>query len=258
MIELTIQELDRLSVLVAANHDKSKHTFVTADLAAYLEWYWLRSAGHQLGSLIRTPPFEALHVQIKSRREFWCSVEGPVMGFVRVQRKHTDFNHLAWVRFRYQLQQALITSGFAQQWAKQIVGAIGELEDNIHTHSDAGHTGLLVFSVRANELECIVLDRGIGVLASLRSCPEFSSLQDHGSALKIALGDGNSRYGRTSGRGWGFHELFVGLVNSNAQLRFRSGDHLLSIEGDPTQSVAVVRQRAHGKGFMVALRATAT
>jgi anti-sigma regulatory factor (Ser/Thr protein kinase) len=248
-----------LSVLIAARHDVSKHQFITADLAAYLEWYWLRSAGHQLGSLIRTPQFEDLHVQLKARRETWWSADATSMGFIRVRRKHTDWSYLAWVQFRFELQRTLITSGFSQQWAKQIVGALGELEDNIHTHSDAAHTGLIVYRVSGEELECIILDLGVGVLASLRSCDEFGTLKDHGTALQIVLANGNSRYGTASGRGWGFHELFVGLVNSTARLRFRSGDHLLSIEGEPPHSLAAagIRQRAHGQGFMVALRATA-
>lgn len=245
-------------MLAAAGHNDGVHEFVTADLTAYLEWYWLRAAGHHLGSLIRTPPFEHLHLQLKSDRESWRSDTGPMMGFLRVRRNHTDTNYLVWVQFRYELQRALTNSGFGEQWAKQIVGAIGELEDNIHTHSDATQTGLLAYRVNEAVLECIVLDLGIGVLASLRQCDDFGFLKDHGTALQIALTDGNSRYGRGSGRGWGFHDLFVGLVNSNAQLRFRSGDHLLSIEGDhPDLAAAVIRQRAYGTGLMIAIRATA-
>lgn len=256
--ELTVQELDRLSVLVAARHDPEKRAFVTADLAAYLEWFWLRSAGHQLGSLVRTNSFEDLHRQLKSRRELWCSARAPAVGFVRIRRGHTDLNHTGWAQFRYELQRALTGSGFAKQWAKQLVGAIGELEDNIHFHSDAAHTGLIVYRVQDKELECIVLDRGIGVLASLRRCEDFNTLLDHGSALQIAVSNGNSRYGKSSGRGWGFNDLFVGLVNSKARLRFRSGDHLLSVEGDQLDlAAAVLRQRAHGKGLLVAIRATA-
>lgn len=255
---LTNLELDRLSVLVAAGRDVSGRDFVTEDLAPYLEWYWLRSAGHQLGTLLRTTLFDHLHLNLKAKAEFWCSPDLAI-GFVRVRRSHTDVTNLAWTTFRLNLQRALITAGFRERWAKQIVGAIGELEDNIHTHSFAVQTGLLAYHVRDRSLECVVLDRGIGVLASLRQCEEFSFLNDHGSALKIALGDGNSRYGTTSGRGWGFHELFVGLVNSNAHLRFRSGDHLLSIEGDrPDVAAAAIRQRAHGKGLLITLHATSS
>lgn len=247
-----------MSVMLAARQLLERRTFVTADLAAYLEWYWLRSAGHQLGALTHTTSFEHLHHQLKSNREMWWSADAPGMGFVRVRRKHTDDTHLPWVQFRYEFQRALTEAGFTKQWAKQIVGSIGELEDNIHTHSDATHTGLIVYMVRNGELECVVRDYGIGVLDSLRQCDDYNFLNDHGSALQIALTDGNSRYGQSSGRGWGFHDLFVGLVNSNAQLRFRSGDHLLSIQGDkPELAAAVIRQRAYGKGLLIAIRATA-
>jgi hypothetical protein len=256
--ELTTPELDHLSVRIAAGSDLGARAYITADLAAYLEWYWLRSAGHHLGVLNRTPEFEQLHIQLKSQRELWRSTGGLGMGFLRVRRTHTDTEYLPWVQFRYELERSLMRAGFAQQWAKQLIGAIGELEDNIHFHSESAQTGIIAYRVRERELECIVLDKGIGVLASLRRGDNFGHLQDHGSALQLALTDGTSRYGMNSGRGWGFRELFVGLVNSSANLRFRSGDHLLSIGGEkPELSAAVIRQRALGNGLLIAMRARA-
>lgn len=256
---LTIPELDRLSVLIRAGRGVGSANFVTMDLAPYLEWYWLRSAGHRLGMLTHTPPFEDFHLQLKSRQEIWFSGDSQAMGFIKILRIHTDSEHLAWVQFRFELQRAMIRSGFDEKWAKQMVGAIGELEDNIHTHSHAVQTGLIAYGVRDESVELIVMDRGIGVLASLRQGRDFGALEDHGVALQIALGDGNSRYGNSGGRGWGFHELLVGLANSSAHLRFRSGDHLLSIEGDtPELAAAVLRQQAFGNGLFVAVRAKAS
>lgn len=257
--KLTVQELDQVSILLAAQRDVSKREFITADLAAYCEWYWLRRANHRLGILTHTPEYENLHSELQSQRESWSRTSSPAMGFVRVRREHDDSEHLVWVQFRTELERALIGGGFTKQRAKQIVGALGELEDNIHLHSQDPRTGLLTYKVSGGELECVILDRGIGVLASLRQSNDFASLSDHGTALQTALAPGNSRFGAESGHGWGFRDLFVGLVNSNAQLRFRSGDHLLSIEGDPDQSLttARVQQRASGQGFLVALRAVA-
>jgi hypothetical protein len=256
--ELTPSELDQVSVRIAAGLELESRAYITTDLAAYLEWYWLRSAGHHLRGLSHTPEFEQLHLQLKSQRELWRSTGGLEMGFLRVRRMHTDTEYLPWVQFRFELERSLVSAGFAQQWAKQLIGAIGELEDNIHFHSESAGTGIIVYRVRNSELECIVLDKGIGVLASLRRCDSFGHLQDHGSALQLALTEGTSRYGLDSGRGWGFRDLFVGLVNSSASLRFRSGDHLLSIEGEkPELSAAVIRQRALGNGLLIAIRARA-
>jgi len=49
--------------------------------------------------------------------------------------------------------------------------------------------------------------------------------------LRLALTDGVSRYGKEAKRGAGFRPIFVGLANLAGSLRFRTGDHALTIEG---------------------------
>jgi hypothetical protein len=79
--------------------------------------------------------------------------------------------------------------------------------------------------------EFVVSDGGRGVLASLRSCPDYADLVDHGEALRLTLQDGVSRYGKGTSHGKGFRPLFKGLANLNGELRFRSGDQALTIDG---------------------------
>ena len=47
-------------------------------------------------------------------------------------------------------------------------------------------------------------------------------LQDAGEALKVAVEDGNSRFGRASGNGFGMGQIFRALANHDGELRFRS------------------------------------
>lgn len=250
---LTTARLDQLAARSFAGQPLGSHVFQTVELGAYLEWSWLRAAGNELGTLTRTAPFEDLHRHMRDGLDRWMTQTAPARGFIRVRRDHTDTADAAWTQFRYELQRAAIAAGFSPTWAKQIVGAVGELEDNIHWHSQDPASGILAYLGTGATLEFVVLDRGIGVLQSLRQSDEFAHISDHGTALKMALRDGHSRYGTDSGRGWGFHDLFVGLANRNARLRFRSGDHLLPLEGMTDLPAARLRQSATGQGLLIAV-----
>jgi hypothetical protein len=131
------------------------------------------------------------------------------------------------------------------------MGAMGEIRDNVAEHSQAAATGLVVFRSRSGSFEFAVADSGIGTLASLRTNPEYARLRDEGEALQCALTDGVSRFGKSAGRGTGFSQLFKSLASLNASLRFRSGDHALSVEGEsPTLVNAHVAKKPRAAGFL--------
>jgi hypothetical protein len=108
--------------------------------------------------------------------------------------------------------------------------------------------------VGGEEFELVVADHGVGVLETLRSGPDYKSLSDHGEALRLALTDGVSRYGRQANRGNGFRPIFVGFANLSGTLRFRTGDHALIIDGQKIDLVsAKTAQKAPMKGFLVSV-----
>jgi hypothetical protein len=121
--------------------------------------------------------------------------------------------------------------GFSGATAQSLAAAIREMESNVHEHSGQAATGIIVFRARPFDFEFVVADAGVGVLATLREAPEFRQLWDHGRALHAALQEGVSRYGRSAHHGNGFRDLFRGLGDLNSDLRFRSGDHALTISG---------------------------
>lgn len=255
---LTLQRLDELSAsaLVKAQiGSKQQHT--AAELSAYLEWYWLRHSGHDFGSLIKKGAFGEFHERLQSRVEVWMTPRVPSRGFLRVRRQRGDIEHPNWMRFRFGLQKSARAAGFSSVWANQIVGAIGELEDNIHCHSQAPTSAILAYWFLRSELEIVVLDMGIGVLASLRTSDEYRHLVDHGTAIRLATQNGTSRYGGESGHGWGFHDLFAALANSRAIIRIRSGDHLLSVEGRTGLPRSQLHQRAPAQGLLISMKVTA-
>lgn len=183
----------------------------------------------------------------------WICPQSRMTGFLRAAASlpHDETN---WIRFGLAAQQAATNAGFQRKIAAQLTAAIGEFHSNVYEHSDASDTGIVAFHARPGRFEFVVSDRGIGVLQSLRSGPDYPNLTDHGEALRLTLTDGVSRFGANSGRGRGFRPLFIGLANLNGALRFRSGDHALLIDGrGPSLMMARPAQKAILQGFLVSV-----
>lgn len=157
-------------------------------------------------------------------------------------------------RFLMAARVAAEQSGFPVPVAQSLAAAVREMESNIHEHSQGAASGLLAFQARNASFEFVVADAGVGVLPTLSEAPEFRSLSDHGRALQLALQEGTSRFGRDAHRGMGFRDLFVGLASLNANLRFRSGDHALTIDGPrPELKVAQLAQKPFFRGFLASV-----
>jgi hypothetical protein len=136
-----------------------------------------------------------------------------------------------WDLWASRAEQAAVANGFPKLLAAGIVGAMGELQDNVFRHSQKQETGLAAYAATLGAFEIVVADAGIGVLTSLRGCADYASLPDAGAALKVAVADGNSRLGRHSGNGFGMGQMFRALANHDGELRFRSDDHALTVRG---------------------------
>ena len=176
-------------------------------------------------------------------------------GFLRTVAVRDE---ICWANFGVAAQKAAATAGFAKGVAAQLVGAIGEMYSNIYEHSDAARTGLIAFNARGGSFELVATDRGMGVLDSLRACPAYAGLNDHGEALRLTLTDGVSRHGSETGRGRGFRPLFIGIANLNGSLRFRSGDHALIIDGrNPSLIAARLAQKPKVGGFFASVKCLA-
>ncbi len=146
-------------------------------------------------------------------------------------------------------------SGLSAAVSGQLVAAMEELENNIHEHADAPDTGIIAHRAEPGAFEFVVADRGIGVLRSLRRCAAYAALPDEGKALEAALTDGVSRHGPDSNHGHGFRPIFTGLLNLHGELRFRSGDHTITMDGtSPTLAVSRITQRVPMDGFFASVR----
>ena len=177
------------------------------------------------------------------------------VGFAPARRVLREGDDVHRDDFMFALHKAMLAVGMPPGFVAGFVGALGEMESNIHEHSGAVDTGIMAFSVTESHAEWIVADRGRGVLSGLNAT--YPSMNDASVALRFALTDGASRY-RTKGRGNGFRQLFKALAARRASLRFRSDDQLLTIEGvTPDLSSARLQQRAHVLGLSVSAVAAA-
>jgi hypothetical protein len=257
---LTFAALDGIAFAAArgrlGDHDLPQH--VAADIGPIVEMYQLARAG------VLPPPLSAPWLRLDGSDslfraaadgvEQWFGAEGRSLGLFRCKAAGgPEMNR--WKVFGVEAHKAALASGFPARIVWRLMGAMGEIRDNLIEHSEAPATGVVVFRSLPGLFEFAVSDSGVGALASLKTNSDYAYLRDEGEALQCALADGESRFGRAAGRGTGFSQLFKSLATLNASLRFRSGDHALSVEGvSPTVVEARVAIKPRAAGFMTSVR----
>jgi hypothetical protein len=160
-----------------------------------------------------------------------------------------------WQLWAGRADQAAQSAGFAKTVAGMILGAFGELQDNVFRHSQAYEGAVVAYAIVDGGFELVVSDRGIGVLGSLRTHPDYADVPDAGAALRLALANGETRFGRDSGGGVGIGQIFRALANLDGDLRFRSDDHVLEVRGhSPSlQGHLEVRHKAALPGLTISV-----
>lgn len=183
----------------------------------------------------------------------WLDPSSKRMGFSRIVEPSDRDER--WIAFGLAAQQCAYDRGVPKGAAAQFVAALGELKSNVVEHSGSIGTGFVAFLGHDDGIEFVVVDQGIGLLNSLKQNHQFSHLGDEGAALRAALTEGNSKHGNGIGRGMGFRPIFIGLANAVGELRFRSGDHALTISGgSPSLIDARISQKAKFQGFLAQFR----
>ena len=155
--------------------------------------------------------------------------------------------------FKIDAHKAALAGGFSKS-APLLIAALGELIGNVVDHSEALASGIALFAVEAGRFEFVVADTGIGALRSLTQSSEHISLRDEGAALQAMVETGVSRFGRNTGHGYGFRPIFEKLADMTGQLRFRSGDYALTLDGRFGDRIArQVAQKPRLRGFLAAV-----
>lgn len=183
---------------------------------------------------------------------FVGKTQGAAFGFMSLKALPADELKEPVYALQLAARKAMLFKRDADRTKARLSGAIGEMVDNVLDHSGEPASGLIGFCGNEERFELAVGDRGMGVLASLRMNPKFSYIQDPGTAMSVAIQDGNSRHGPVQDRGYGFGTLFRALNTLDAGIRLRSGDYALQTSGHKVgERNPEASQKAALRGFVV-------
>lgn len=136
----------------------------------------------------------------------------------------------AFELFAIRFNRSSVANGLSRDVSDQLQVALHEMAENALIHSESAVAPVAGYVVTEGLSQFCVADLGIGVLASLRTCPDFQGIHLHNAAIRAALRDGTSRFGTRKG-GLGFRPIFKSLIASWGSLRFRSVEGCISMCG---------------------------
>lgn len=258
---LTFSAVDGLGFARATGNLHAAHRsapFSPGRLGPLLELFFMMASGK-----LPPPPGRAWVLQdgatpmlnaLQDGRECWIDTDDNRTGFVRAVRSGSN-GGAVFTKFLMRAKRAASDIALLPGTASgQLVAAMQELENNIHEHSEASATGILAFRATRGVFEFVAADRGVGVLTSLRRSSKYAALSNHGKALEAAVTDGTTRFENDCRRGYGFRPIFLGLMNLYGELRFRSGDHALLMDGtSPGLATAQIAQKSFMDGFFASI-----
>lgn len=231
-------------------------SYVARDLGPVLELARLAASGllpaPTSANWLALADLEVLGAAWRERRTLW-SCPRRKLGFLRLRSAPPE-DETESIAFGLEAQKAAVAVGLPAKLAPRLVGALNEMQSNVYEHSGRPGTGVAAYRATERRFEFVVSDGGIGVLASLASGPDYAGLADQAEALRLMLTDGVSRHGTAAKRGTGFRLLFTGLADLGSELRFRSGNQALTINGtNPSILPWKTAEKAPISGFVAAV-----
>jgi hypothetical protein len=181
------------------------------------------------------------------------SLEAQQLEYFKPPQDYNEFDDYRWNAFLKRFENAATKAGLEHNFAQALTGTLYEMVSNVNEHSEKPETALVGYRWKSAEFEYVIADAGIGVLSSLRKHLDYQFLSDSGDALKTAVTKGESRHGRSERRGQGFEILLNNIACRNSYLRFRSGDHSLTIDGTQFPIRRNIDQCAPFQGFLISV-----
>lgn len=268
------QPFDRVLALEAAvqrtaRSSRRRYDASSESLLALAELLVLRRQWKPLGQEVRIlgaaqrPVLRAIREVLKNGN---CAViEESVAGCVRLpptemalaeRDEAFDEDH---TRYLMGASRALQQAAFPDKARRRILGALGELLDNVFQHAGRCSWALSAFEVDAGNFAAVVVDAGEGIVAGYRRNAVLRPEQAAMHALDLAVLQHRSCTG-LSDRGLGFRELMDALRSLDALIRVRSDDASLTLAsrvqstGEEPRLSEEFELRGFSVGFNVSFR----
>lgn len=144
--------------------------------------------------------------------------------------EENDILEPAWENFLQRFERSAKAAGFTSDAALNLQSALHEMATNTVIHSRAPIPAIVGYIVTGNCALFSVADVGRGIVASLTSNPKYAYLTQPVDAIHKALQTGVTCRVDDDG-GFGFSTIFKSVAEMWGQLRFRSGNGCISMDG---------------------------
>jgi hypothetical protein len=258
---LSFQALDRLLGKPVAEYHRKIRDLKILRIGPMVEYYlhdrnaasafYRASPSTATASLLKIERLNHLNELPAPRTSHSLEVE-----FFKSPQVESELEDSRYDAFLNRLRHAALQAGLERTFSAALTATFGEMVNNLVIHCEAPQTAVIGYrhSKPEKEFEYVVADQGIGVLASLKQNPIYHYLLDSGQALETAIKDGESRRGKNIGCGNGFQQLMRNIASQNSYLRFRSGDHSLTLDGiDKPHIDARTQQTVEFQGFLISV-----
>jgi hypothetical protein len=153
------------------------------------------------------------------------------------------FDHdVQWDNFLTRFERSARGVGFSANVSAKLQSAFAEMCENAVLHARSPTTPLAGYLISEATAQFTVVDLGIGVRASLGQNPLHSDLENDVDAIERALQTGVTCRPLGDG-GFGFQSVFKALAEQWGQLRFRSGNGCISMDGMGLEADRSLRSR---------------
>ena len=182
------------------------------------------------------------------------SLKSKEFEFIKTPETENEIDDVRWESFLNRVKSAGIKAGLEDSFSGALSATLGEMVENIILHSEKSFTGIAGYQWKNNEFEYVVADAGIGVMNSFIQNPDYKWIQDSSQALKTAIKNGETRFGKGERHGTGFN-LLLNIAKRNSYLRFRSGNHSLILNGKDAEQIGSILEEtfvcSNFSGFLI-------
>lgn len=181
-------------------------------------WQPLRSISSELGLSASGPRQSSIHDVSPRPMEFTTLVD------------EIDTTQTAWENFLQRFERSTKAAGFSTDTALNLQSALHEMAVNAVTHGRSPVPSLVGYAVAGTRAAFSVVDVGEGVAGTLARNPRYSHLTQPVDAIQKALQTGVTCRVDNDG-GFGFGAIFKAVAEAWGQLRFRSGNGCITLDG---------------------------